>query len=150
MWELQRFFKAMHGRIFFLDVVDAAKLRYEGSNEDPVFWFDVFSVSQHKANVRPFEWWNSAFLNDIGVIGKVLMLIQPFESEVMTAEGKYEKISAWTTLTSVWCVFELFACESTRSEFEVIMTKGISARFLNSLVSNEKNVLNTLFSVDST
>ena len=58
MWELQRFFKAMHGRIFFLDVVDAAKLRYEGSNEDPVFWFDVFSVSQHKANVRPFEWWN--------------------------------------------------------------------------------------------
>ena len=91
-----------------------------------------------------------AFVNEIGVIGKVLMLIQPFESEVMTAEGKFEKISAWTTLTRVWCVFELFACESARSEFEVIMTKDISARFLNSLVSNEKNVLNTLFSVDST
>ena len=45
-------------KYLFLDVVDSAKLLYEGSNEDPVFWFDVFSVSQHKANVRPFEWWN--------------------------------------------------------------------------------------------
>ena len=86
-------------KYLFLDVVDSAKLHFSDSDQDPVIWFDVFSVSQHKAQLRPFEWWNSAFLNAIGVIGKVLMLIQPFESTVSMADGTLENLPAWTTLT---------------------------------------------------
>ena len=53
----------------FLDVVEAAQTFFSQTQEqeqDPVVWFDVFSVSQHKAGVRPFEWWSSVFLNSIG------------------------------------------------------------------------------------
>jgi hypothetical protein len=131
-------------KYLFLDVVDAAKLHFAGSDKDPIIWFDVFSVSQHKAETRPFEWWNSAFLNAIGAIGKVLMLIQPFESTVL-ATG--ENLPAWTTLTRVWCVFELYACESTMSQFEVTMTKEISSKFLENLVSNT-DLLDKLLSLD--
>ena len=88
-------------KYLFLDVVDSAKRHFSDSGKDPVIWFDVFSVSQHKAQTRPFEWWNTAFLNAIGTIGKVLMLIQPFESTVSMADGTSEHLPAWTTLTQV-------------------------------------------------
>ncbi len=129
----------------FLEVVDAAK-RFFGAEEsgpegDPFVWFDVFSVSQHKASVRPFEWWNGAFFNAIGSIGKVLMLMQPFEDPRTGTP-------AWTTLTRVWCVFELYACESTMARFEVTMTEEMAKRFQNVLVGKGTEFLSTLIAID--
>ena len=129
----------------FLDAVDAAKLFFEKKRnylkfKDPTIWFDIFSVSQHKAEIRPFEWWNSAFLNAVGSIGKVLMLMQPFDD-------KETDSCAWFTLTRVWCVFELFACESTMSEFEVTMTEPMSDRFLKALQRSDEQLLKSLATI---
>eukprot|EP00291_Cryptomonas_curvata_P009238 CAMPEP_0172198962 /NCGR_PEP_ID=MMETSP1050-20130122/28407_1 /TAXON_ID=233186 /ORGANISM="Cryptomonas curvata, Strain CCAP979/52" /LENGTH=1402 /DNA_ID=CAMNT_0012875899 /DNA_START=67 /DNA_END=4275 /DNA_ORIENTATION=- len=127
----------------FLDAMDAAALFFQDQSlegKDPIIWFDVFSVSQHKAEIRPFEWWNSAFLNAVGSIGKVLMLIQPFEDETTDT-------CAWVTLTRVWCVFELFACESTLSRFEVTMTKNMRDMFLQSLRQNDEKLLKSLVDI---
>ena len=127
----------------FLDAMDAAALFFQDQRvegKDPIIWFDIFSVSQHKAEIRPFEWWNSAFLNAVGSIGKVLMLIQPFED-------KMTDTCAWVTLTRVWCVFELFACESTLSRFEVTMTKNMRDMFLQSLQQNDETLLKSLVDI---
>ena len=125
----------------FLDVVSSLKSRFKGNGADPVIWFDLFSVSQHKAQSRPFEWWNTAFLSAIGNIGQVLMLVQPFD-DVSTG------IPAWITLVRAWCVFEVYACEATFGLFEVIMTKNMSARFLEDLDANPASVLSMLEGFD--
>jgi hypothetical protein len=128
---------------FFLDVLDASKEFFlkQQSDRDPLIWFDIFSVSQHKAASRPFEWWNSAFLNAVGSIGKVLMVMQPFEN----AESK---TPAWVTLSRVWCVFEIYACESTLSEFHVTMSKEMAARFLQSVKIFDMDLLLSVVNID--
>ena len=131
-------------RFLFLDVVEAAKLFFQtdiSAGMDPVLWFDVFSVSQHKSSARPFEWWNSVFQSAIGSIGKVLMLMQPFPCAKTGTP-------AWTTLTRVWCVFELFACESTLSRFEVTMTQEMSDSFVSALLHGDNAFLQSLLGID--
>ena len=127
----------------FLDVVDAVKEFFskQQTDHDPCIWFDIFSVSQHKAASRPFEWWNSAFLNAVGSIGKVLMVMQPFEN---AASGT----SAWITLNRVWCVFEIYACETTLSQFHVTMTKDMASKFLESVQNCDMNLFLSLVSID--
>ena len=74
-----------------MDVADAIKVHFADSNKDLGIWFDLFSVSQHKVEVRPFEWWNSAFLDAIREIGKVLMLVQSFEKFIV-CKGRERKL----------------------------------------------------------
>jgi hypothetical protein len=82
-------------KFLFLEVVEAAQRYFKASGDDPFIWFDVFSVSQHKSGVRPFEWWNGAFLNAVSTIGFVLMCMQPFEDP-------RTHTPPWTTLSRVW------------------------------------------------
>lgn len=35
------------------------------------FWFDIFSVNQHKANVHESDWWRTTFCRNIEEIGEV-------------------------------------------------------------------------------
>jgi hypothetical protein len=129
-------------RYLFLDVVDAAEVFFGQTQEqDPVVWFDVFSVSQHKAGVRPFEWWSSVFLNSIGSIGRVLMAMQPLDDGAT-------QVKAWVTLSRVWCVFELYSCEATLSEFHVTMTAGMAARFRQAMLCEDRAWLTSLASLD--
>ena len=129
-------------KYLFLDVVDAAEAFFGQTQEqDPVVWFDVFSVSQHKAGVRPFEWWSSVFLNSIGSMGRVLMAMQPLDDG---ATG----VKAWVTLSRVWCVFELYSCESTLCEFHVTMTAGMAARFRQAMLCEDRAWLTGLASLD--
>jgi hypothetical protein len=131
-------------KYLFLDVVDAAQTFFSQTQEqeqDHVVWFDVFSVSQHKAGVRPFEWWSSVFLNSIGSIGRVLMVMQPFDDD---ATG----VKAWVTLSRVWCVFELYSCEATLSEFHVTMTAGMAAQFRQAMLCEDRGWLTSLASLD--
>ena len=133
-------------KYLFLDVVDAAQIFFsqtQKQEQDPVVWFDVFSVSQHKAGVLPFEWWSSVFLNSIGSIGKVLMVMQPFDDD---ATGV--KVKAWVTLSRVWCVFELYSCEATLGEFHVTMTAGMAARFRQAMLCEDRGWLTSLASLD--
>jgi GTPase SAR1 family protein len=108
----------------FLDVVDAAKEFFMRQNpdHDPIIWFDVFSVSQHKSANRSFEWWNSVFLGAVGDIGRVLIIIPPFEQHAK------QNLPAWFTVRRAWCVFELLACILNDCELEMIMPKSMRSR----------------------
>ena len=129
-------------RYRFLDVADAAEAFFGARQEpDPVVWFDVFSVSQHKAGVRPFEWWSSVFLQSIGSIGRVLMAMQPLDDAAT-------RVEAWVTLSRVWCVFELYACEATLSDFHVTMTPGMAAGFRQAMLREDRAWLAGLASLD--
>jgi hypothetical protein len=55
---------------------------------------------------------------------------------------------AWTTLTRVWCVFELYACESTMGKFEVTMTKEMADRFHAEIRADVMSVVRTLRAID--
>jgi hypothetical protein len=114
-------------KYLFLDVVDATERRFSGSADpDPVVWFDVFSVSQHKSSERDFAWWNSTFLNAVGSMGEVVMVLQPWRTPV--------------PLTRVWCIFEAYAAEATSSRFSVAMTDS-EARDLVETICNNPSVL---------
>ena len=130
-------------------MVEALQRRFK--SEDPFIWFDVFSVSQHKAEGRPFEWWNTIFLNAVGDIGKLLMMMQPFTCKNLLfgrKDNEPEELEAWFTLTRVWCVFELFACESTQSQFDITMTKEMHKRLFNSSLQVDPEVHKSLDAVD--
>ena len=126
----------------FLDVVDAAQ-RFFKNGEDPYIWFDIFSVSQHKSDLRNFEWWNSIFLNAVGDIGKVLMMMQPFQTTV-----KDVSLPPWTTLTRVWCVFELYACEVTKSKFEITMSEEMYRMIMTQYQNDPEEILRSLTAID--
>ena len=121
----------------FLDVVDAMQRSFQ--NEDPFIWFDVFSVSQHKSEGRSFEWWNTIFLNAVGDIGQVMMMMQPY---------KNGDLEAWFTLTRVWCVFELLACELTQSKFEITMTREMHQRLIGGGSMVYEEVIKSLEAID--
>ena len=108
----------------FLDVVDAAKEFFtrQAPDHDPVVWFDVFSVSQHKSANRSFEWWNNVFLGAVGDIGRVLIIIPPFEQHAKHI------LPAWFTVRRAWCVFELLACILNDCELEMVMPKSMRSR----------------------
>jgi hypothetical protein len=124
----------------FLDVVSA--LRSHFNDTDPVIWYDLFSVSQHKTAIRTFDWWNTTFMRVIAAIGQILILVQPFDDPVTT-------LSAWVTLKRIWCIFEIYAGEVTSARFEAIMTAPMKTRFLALLDSDPASVVSVLESINS-
>ncbi len=115
----------------FLDMAEAVERRFRGGAEpDPVVWLDAFSVSQHKSGDRGFEWWNSTFLNAVGSMGEVVMVIQPWRAPV--------------PLTRAWCIFEAYAAEATRSRFSIAMTGGQAADLVATVCADPSMLLATL------
>ncbi|KAJ3102326.1 Kinesin light chain 3 [Physocladia obscura] len=105
----------------FLDVVKAINLFFEGKDDkEPFIWFDIFSNSQYIADGRQFEWWGTSFMNSIKEMGKVIMILLPWDNPVI--------------LTRAWCVLEVYASHKTGSSFHVAMTKKESARFSEGMI----------------
>ena len=91
----------------FVEVVDA--LEHHFSKEPDIFiWFDLFSNNQHKAISFPFEWWRDTFLNAIGKLGRVVMVLSPWNNPI--------------PFTRAWCLWEIYCAVSTGSKFEVAIT----------------------------
>jgi hypothetical protein len=129
-----RVFLSHAWKYLFLDVVDAVDRRFQvgggARSEDPVLWFDVFSVSQHKSDERDFTWWNSTFLNAVGSMGEVVMVMQPWHAPV--------------TLARVWCIFEAYAAEATRSRFSIAMTAKEASELVRAICKDPSSLLATL------
>ncbi|KAJ3101813.1 Kinesin light chain 3 [Phlyctochytrium planicorne] len=104
----------------FLDVVDSLQYWFDQEgNSDPlntIIWFDLFTNSQHGTASRPFEWWSGTFLNAVGKIGQVLMVLLPWDNPI--------------PLTRAWCVFELYSCAKTNSRFEIAFPPTEAVRLL--------------------
>jgi tetratricopeptide (TPR) repeat protein len=110
----------------FLEVLEAVELfliKTYGSRDvigDKVIWFDLFSNSQHNKATYPYTWWREVFASAVGDIGNVCMVMQPWNEPF--------------SLTRAWCVFEVYACVSTNSRFEVAMTQAQKDNFLETMV----------------
>jgi tetratricopeptide (TPR) repeat protein len=117
----------------FLDAMEAIGIFMEKEYPDPndrdeaVVWFDLFSNSQHDTQNKPFEWFRDTFKNAIGKLGKVLMILEPWDNPV--------------ALTRAWCVMELHLCQLTESRFEVSMSKREANRF-TAMLTNENTIAN--------
>ncbi len=94
----------MQWRLPFL----ALEHHFVASQPDIYIWFDLFSNNQHKAPNLPFEWWRDTFLNAIGKIGRVVMVLSPWNNPI--------------PFTRAWCLWEIYCAVSTESKFEVAIT----------------------------
>ncbi|ORY52956.1 hypothetical protein BCR33DRAFT_182403 [Rhizoclosmatium globosum] len=119
----------------FLDVVDALKTHAQNNSlgPDTTFWFDLFSNSQHDTATKPFSFWTGTFMTAIKAIGSVVMIMLPWEDPI--------------PLQRAWCIYELYACMETRSEFNVAMPRAERKRFLSQV--NVKSFNKMLASVKS-
>ncbi|KAJ3030004.1 Kinesin light chain 3 [Rhizophlyctis rosea] len=105
----------------FLDVVDALKLFFTTHTEDVVVWFDLFSLPQHGRNKIEADWLRTAFTTAIGNIKNVLMILTPWNNPV--------------TLTRAWCVYELYACSVTGSNFNIALPPTEMETFKESILT---------------
>ncbi|KAI8608641.1 Tetratricopeptide repeat-domain-containing protein [Chytriomyces sp. MP71] len=109
----------------FMDVIDALDEFCHNNNLDPakeIFWFDLFSNSQHNIESKTFEWWQTTFMNAVKKIGNVVMVLFPCHNPI--------------PLTRCWCIFEIYASSMTGSSFHVATVPSDSGKFLEHLFSN--------------
>ncbi|KAJ3280143.1 Kinesin light chain 3 [Borealophlyctis nickersoniae] len=119
----------------FLDVVDAVKDHFIDSTADVIVWFDLFSNSQHDTAAKPFTWWTGTFTNAISELGSVLMILHPWNNPI--------------TLGRAWCVFELYACTSTKSHFAIALPPRHTPAFRTSLRDNPEAFYKMLATIKS-
>ncbi|KAJ3045207.1 Kinesin light chain 3 [Rhizophlyctis rosea] len=120
----------------FLDTIHAVQHHFMNKSEPDVFiWFDLFSNSQHDTSIRPFEWWSGTFVNAISKIGSVLMVLHPWNDPI--------------TLTRAWCVFELYACATSKSSFSIAIPPSKLSEFRTSLREDPDSFYNMLANVRS-
>ncbi|ORY27051.1 TPR-like protein [Rhizoclosmatium globosum] len=106
----------------FLDVLDALIHFCSKENlntDETIFWFDLFSNSQHGTGEKKFEWWETVFMNAVKSIGNVVMVLEPWSDPI--------------PLKRVWCIFEVYACNLTNSQFQIAMTPETEKLFLDGL-----------------
>lgn len=111
----------------FLDVVDAMRKIKDQSEGDPIvyYWFDLFTNNQNiQAEPPPFEWWCMTFKQAIQRIGRVAVVITPWEDPI--------------PLQRSWCLFEVYTAVVAKSQFEVIMS------------TNERNRFESMIAIKST
>ncbi|KAJ3028522.1 Kinesin light chain 3 [Rhizophlyctis rosea] len=124
----------------FLDVVDAVQAFFHDqqqstpTEEEVIVWFDLFSLPQHQRQKIESEWLKTAFTSAISAMGNVLMVLSPWNQPV--------------TLTRAWCVFELYACSATKSNFNVALPPGQWEEFKKSLLESG-NILQTFANIKS-
>ena len=105
----------------FWNLVDAVlqliEERGSAALQTTYIWFDVFSTSQHMSVDRPSTWWMDTFKNAIAKMGRLAMVLNPWDNPA--------------ALKRAWCVLELFSCASTGGCFEVAMPPAERERFLS-------------------
>ena len=117
----------------FLDVVDA--LQHHFSSEPDVYiWFDLFSNNQHKAPNLPFEWWSDTFLNAIGKLGRVVMVLSPWNNPI--------------PFTRAWCLWEIYCAVETKSRFEVAITPDQHDAFVEGITSDSSQFYKMLANIN--
>ena len=127
----------------FINVVDVlvrygsnkkAKEKLNLSDSETFYWFDLFSNNQHLNDPPPFEWWCETFMNAVQNIGRVIMVMEPWDNPI--------------TLTRAWCLWEIFCSKKTKSLFEVAMGEEESNEFCKRVMDNPTVFYDMLRNVD--
>lgn len=100
------------------DLMDA--LSY--CNEVDYVFINIFSVPQHEAVERPPTWWRAQVFEQINKIGKLILLVHPFDQP--------------PPLRSTECIFELFCTVKTKVQFDVAMAAEQREDFITSVLED--------------
>ena len=111
-------------RYKFLDLVQALEHFFADKGVSTVIWLDVLSISQHSTFSRAPEWWQQTFCTAIGRMGRVVMVMTPWDNPI--------------SLSRAWCLIELYACRSTGSHFSVALPPSERQRFLKEIVDKSE------------
>ena len=116
-----------HAWLYGILNVVAALGEFEATQHEgapPIFWwFDVFSIDEHSAVVRPQRWWSETFKAAIQLMGHTVMILSPWDAPI--------------PLTRAWCLWELYCTVSTGSKFEVCFGPAERAAFEQALFDPE-------------
>jgi tetratricopeptide (TPR) repeat protein len=118
----------------FLDLVEALEAFFANKG-GVVIWLDLFSTSQHCTFSKPPEWWQQTFIAAIGQMGQMVMVMTPWDNPIC--------------LTRAWCLFELYACRSSGSRFDVAFPPAERARFLQQITERPDVFFDMLGKVDT-
>ena len=126
-------------RFRFADVVAAAeafaaKKAAAGETEEVFFWFDIFSIDQHKAGNWPVEWWFTTFKEAIRMIGQTVMVLAPWNDPI--------------PLGRAWCLWEMFCSIDTGTAFEICLGQRERAAFEAALLQDDAAVPGAFAQID--
>jgi len=110
-------------RCKFLDMTRALETFFADQGGVIIIWLDLFSTSQHSTFARPPEWWQQTFCAAIGRMGRMVMVMTPWDNPV--------------ALTRAWCLIELYACRSSGSQLGIAFPPSERARFLEDIVEKK-------------
>ncbi|KAJ3044015.1 Kinesin light chain 3 [Rhizophlyctis rosea] len=122
----------------FLDVVDAITTFFndqETAETEPIVWFDLFSLPQHGRSKIAADWLQTTFMDTISAVHNVLMILTPWNAPI--------------TLTRAWCVYELYACVATKTNFHIALPPSEASTFRSSLLDDPDIFYQTISSVRS-
>jgi hypothetical protein len=100
--------------------------------------FDLVCNSQHGTVERPFEWWQTTFRESIAAIGRVALVLAPWEDPI--------------PLTRCWCLFEIFTAVAAGEgavELQVRLPASQRPAFVEALAGDFDVVMDTLVRVES-
>jgi len=121
-------------QIQFLDLVRALE-SFFADKPGAIIWLDLVSVSQHVTFDRPPEWWQQTFCSAIGRMGRLVMVMTPWDSPIC--------------LTRAWCLIELYACRSSGGDFNVALPPSERARFLKEIAARSSAFYEMLSKVNT-
>jgi len=98
------------------------------------FWVDAFVVNQHDTQVYPQEWWSTRFMQAVGDIGNVILVLEPWDDPV--------------PLKRAWVIWELYCTSMTGARLSFTMSKAANRDFHEALVESFEKVQTCLCSVD--
>jgi len=108
------------------------------SEEDPhnkeYYWIDVATVNQHYAGSYPQDWWSNTFATGIGVIGKTLLVLSPWNDPI--------------PLKRSWCLWEILNSCEENIKFDIVIPPNEKKAFAQSLVAKWSQVVETMTRVD--
>lgn len=109
----------------FLRTVDALaaweRERPDSARQPTIFWFDIFSNSQHGCAARPFSWWQTVFRDNVAAIGRTLLVLEFDDPK---------------PLSRAWCLVEIVASLSTGAALDVVSPPEDGAAFVTALLGD--------------
>jgi hypothetical protein len=113
--EANMFLSHTWGNLFF-DTIDAClgAVQNAGSACRTFVWLDVFSTSQHCTSDRPSSWWMSVFRDSIAKMGRLAMVLQPWNDPLALKRAWYV-LRAAVICSRLMLLVLLFCCLQVRA-----------------------------------
>jgi hypothetical protein len=106
----------------------------EPQDGEDYYWIDVATVNQHLAGAYPQDWWSNTFRTGIGVIGKTVLVLSPWNDPI--------------PLKRSWCLWEILNSCEEKVAFEIVIPPSEKRAFKQSLVTKWSEVVETMTKVD--